>query len=87
MTARFGMELQTAAASTGNFAIVAADGVPVGGAATNNSAELPWNKCVLESVGDAALAPTGCEFRYDMASRFLGLRVNWTCADLDRGSP
>ena len=81
------MELQTAAESTGNFAIVSAEGVPVGGAATNNSAELPWNKCGLESVGDAALAPTGCEFRYDMASRFLGLRVNWTCADLDRGSP
>ncbi|KAK3290485.1 uncharacterized protein B0H64DRAFT_350467 [Chaetomium fimeti] len=87
VTARFGMELQTAAASTGNFAIVAADGVPVSEVPTNSSADLQWNKCVLQSVGDVALAPTGCEFRYDMASRFLGLRVNWTCSDLDPGSP
>jgi hypothetical protein len=88
VTAQFGMELQTGGAqSTGNFAIVAADGVVSSIPATNSSAELPWNTCVLQSVGDAALAPTGCEFRYDMASRFLGLRVQWACADLNRGSP
>ncbi|EAQ88498.1 predicted protein [Chaetomium globosum CBS 148.51] len=87
VTARFGMELQTAGEASGNFAIVVVEGVEVGGGEANSSAELPWNRCVLESVGDVALAPTGCELRYDMASGFLGLRVNWTCADLDRGSP
>jgi hypothetical protein len=86
VTARFGMELQTGGASappTGNQAVVRADGVR----AANVSADSPWNRCVLESVGDLALAPTGCEFRFDMASRFLGLRVDWKCADLDPGSP
>ncbi|KAK4155377.1 hypothetical protein C8A00DRAFT_42011 [Chaetomidium leptoderma] len=87
VTAKFGMELQTGPQSTGSFAILTADGVPYSNVSTNSSAELPWNKCVLESVGDIALAPTGCEFRYDMASRFLGLKVQWECADLDKGSP
>ena len=85
VTARFAMELQTGAQSTGNMANIVANGVRY--AAANASAELPWNKCVIESVGDPTLAPTGCEFRYDMASRFLGVKVDWKCADLDAGSP
>ncbi len=89
VTARFAMELQTSAQSTGNMANIVANGVHYSNAsvATNSSAELPWNKCVIESVGDPALAPTGCEFRYDMASRFLGVKVDWKCADLDAANP
>jgi hypothetical protein len=80
------MELQTGSEPTGYTANIVTDGVRYA-SASNSSADLPWNKCVIDSVGDAALAPTGCEFRYEMASGFLGLRVNWTCADLDAGSP
>ena len=86
VTARFGMELQTGPASTGYMANIVANGVRYA-SASNSSADLPWNKCVIDSVGDAALAPAGCEFRYEMASGFLGLRVNWTVADLDVASP
>ena len=86
VTARFGMELQTGPASTGYMANIVTDGVRYA-SSSNSSADLPWNKCVIDSVGDAALAPLGCEFRYEMASGFLGVRVNWTVADLDVESP
>jgi len=87
VTARFGMELgRGGLRPTGRFATVAADGVRY--SATNGSIDdMPWNECVLEGVGDVALAPTGCEFRYEMASRFLGLRVQWACDDLEKGNP
>ncbi|KAG7288290.1 hypothetical protein NEMBOFW57_007821 [Staphylotrichum longicolle] len=88
VTARFGMELQTGAQATGYVAEIVANGVRYAAPTNGTSAgELPWNKCVIESVGDPVLAPTGCEFRYEMASRFLGLRVQWQCADLDAKSP
>ncbi|KAK4121473.1 hypothetical protein N657DRAFT_622752 [Parathielavia appendiculata] len=88
--AQFDMELQTGGPGrqpTGNGGTLVADGVHVSNVSTNSSSELPWDKCELYAVGDTALAPTGCEMRYDMASRFLGLKVDWRCADLDPGSP
>ncbi|KAL2167421.1 hypothetical protein VTG60DRAFT_1327 [Thermothelomyces hinnuleus] len=88
VTARFGLERRggAGAAPAGSFSIVAADGVRYSSA--NGSVDaLPWNECVLGSVANAALAPTGCEFRYQMATRFLGLKVQWTCNDLDAESP
>jgi hypothetical protein len=95
VTLRLGMELQTGGdgdGPTGNYANLRVDGVAVGSNNTGNGSGTevpvpPWNKCAFESVGDVTLAPTGCEFRYDMASRFLGMRVQWECRDLDAGSP
>jgi hypothetical protein len=87
VTARFGMELQTRDAPTGYTAYVVTNGVRYSNVSANSTAELPWHECGIESMGDPALSPTGCEFRYDMASRFLGLRVQWACADLDAGNP
>ncbi|KAK4119005.1 hypothetical protein N657DRAFT_650692 [Parathielavia appendiculata] len=88
VTALFDMELQTGRSQvqpTGSGATLIADGVRV--STNSSSSELPWNKCELYAVSDTALAPTGCEIKYDMASRFLGLKVDWRCADLDPGSP
>ncbi|AEO58268.1 hypothetical protein MYCTH_101321 [Thermothelomyces thermophilus ATCC 42464] len=93
VTARFGLERRGgvgAAAPAGSFSIVAADGVRYyysSAADGSVDALLPWNECVLESVANAALAPTGCEFRYRMATRFLALKVQWTCNDLDAENP
>ncbi|KAK3306381.1 uncharacterized protein B0T15DRAFT_412603 [Chaetomium strumarium] len=79
VTLRLGMELQ-----------IRGDGTSSGGGGGGGGGGgevVPWNKCAFESVGDPMLAPTGCEFRYDMASRFLGMRVQWECEDLDPRSP
>jgi hypothetical protein len=81
------MELQTRDAPTGYTAYVVTNDVRYSNASPNSTADLPWYECAIESMGDPALSPTGCEFRYDMASRFLGLRVQWACADLDAGNP
>lgn len=87
VTARFGMELQTREQPTGYTAYVVTNGVQYSNESAGEVEELPWYECGIESMGDPALSPTECEFRYDMASRFLGLRVGWACADLDAGSP
>ncbi|SPQ23987.1 23147234-4904-4ae1-896b-19f665238165 [Thermothielavioides terrestris] len=89
-TVSFAMELQTSGQPTGNAAYIATDGVRSsnGSAPANSSAAaLPWYPCNITSVGDPTLAPTNCSFRYDMPSRFLGLQVQWQCADLDAHSP
>ncbi|KAL1839900.1 hypothetical protein VTJ49DRAFT_1035 [Mycothermus thermophilus] len=88
VTARFGMELLTGTTSnvrpTGFGAHIVAHGVPVPFASENVTLEeLPWNECVIEAAGDWTLAPTDCEFKYQMSSRYLGVRVGWTCSDLD----
>jgi hypothetical protein len=89
-TVRFGMELLTDTASnvapTGLGAYIVAHGVP---SDSQNIPldDLPWNKCVVEAASDWNLAPTECEFKYQASSRYLGIRVGWTCSDLDPESP
>lgn len=85
VTVRFGLELQTSDQPTGSAATVVADGVHYSNA--SSAGALPWYSCNFAVVADHALAPTNCSFQYDMASRFLGLRVQWQCADLDAHSP
>ncbi|KAL2267883.1 hypothetical protein VTJ83DRAFT_5160 [Remersonia thermophila] len=92
VTARFGMELVTGTTSgtrpTGYGAHIVAHDVPVPPAGENvTPEELPWNTCEIEAAGDWSLAPTDCEFKYQESSRYLGVRVGWTCSDLDPSNP
>lgn len=87
LTARFGLERRSAPGSPpfGSFSIVAADGVRY--ASANGSVDaLPWNECQI-SPANAALAPSACELRYQMATRYLGLNLQWTCNDLNTENP
>jgi hypothetical protein len=48
-----------------------------------SSAEAGWYPCMFESIGEPALAPTNCSFRYVMATKAFGVDVEWGCNDLD----
>ena len=75
--------MDTGGQGTGYPSTVKNKGVHLGVA----GGEAQWYPCVFESIGEAALAPTNCSFRYEAATRGFGLRVEWGCNDLDAASP
>jgi hypothetical protein len=83
---RFGIEFAPVGSQATDFpSIVFNKGVDFTSGRT--ASNITWTKCQFESIGDVALAPTGCQFRYNGETKVFALKVEWQCDDLDAKNP